>query len=138
MAEDLLAQVHDQAEGACILGNAGNFEMASAYLQMLCEYSTPILTEYYERSLKLKYSDDPATREMIDLIHDTVDTPFESLIVREICSGEFYGERGTEFFTLILKGARDQENSFQSSYTANIDRWEQNLEKLLELFNELD
>ena len=75
---------------------------------------------------------------MIDLIHGAVCTPFESLIVREICSGEFYGEKGTEFFTLILKGARDQENSFQSSYASNFDRWEKNLETLLEIFNGLE
>ena len=131
-------QVHDQAEVACILGNAGNFEMASAYLQLLCEKSEPVLTEYYERSLKLKYNDDPATRAIIDLIHGAVDTPFESLIVREICSGAFYGERGTEFFDMILKSARDQENSFQSTYTANFDRWEKNLEALLDIFNELE
>ena len=130
--------VHDQAEIACILGNAGNFELASAYLQLLCERSEPILTEYYEKSLKLKYNDDPATRAMIDLIHGAVCTPFESLIVREICSGEFYGEKGTEFFTLILKGARDQENSFQSSYASNFDRWEKNLETLLDIFNGLE
>jgi hypothetical protein len=39
---------------------------------------------------------------------------------------------------LILKGARDQENSFQSSYASNFDRWEKNLETLLEIFNGLE
>lgn len=69
--------VHDQTEIGAILVSASSFGAASAFLQYMNENSKAVLTEYYNESLKFKYSDGSSTvRLMIDLIHDTIDSPF--------------------------------------------------------------
>ena len=64
------------AELSAILANAPSFTRASAYLQYANENSSAVLTEYYEFSLKFKYNEDPSIRSMIDLIYETIDSPF--------------------------------------------------------------
>ena len=68
--------ISGRAELSAILVNAPSFAKASAYLQYINEQSEEVLTEYYEYSLKFKYNDDPAIRGMIDLVYETVDSPF--------------------------------------------------------------
>ncbi len=74
------------AELSAILITSQSFSAASAYMQYMAENSRPVLTEYYEFSLKFKYNDDPAIRSMIDLVYGSVDSPFgmhfENIIFR--------------------------------------------------------
>jgi hypothetical protein len=138
--QDYYTLVHDQAEIACILNNARHFSAATAYLQLASEKSVSIMKEYYDKSLKLKYNEDKDTQEMIDLIHRSVGSPFESNIVRIIVSGNYIPGapyKGTELFTLIYNSASAQKNSFASDYAAGYDGWCKNLEALISVFDGL-
>ena len=64
------------AELSAILVNAPSFTRASAYLQYINEQSEDVKNEYYNFSLKFKYNDDPSIRSMIDLVYETIDSPF--------------------------------------------------------------
>ena len=84
--ENYHTMVHDQAEVSAILVTTSSFARASAFMQYSVEASRDVLTEYYEFSLKFKYNEDHALRSMIDLVYDTVDSPFGmqfSRIIRE-------------------------------------------------------
>jgi hypothetical protein len=77
---------------------------------------------------------------MIDLIHRSVGSPFESNIVRIIVSGNYIPGapyKGTELFTLIYNSASAQKNSFASDYAAGYDGWCKNLEALIAVFDGL-
>ena len=134
--------VHDQAEIACILNNARHFSAASAYLQKASEDSVAIMKEYYDKSLKLKYNEDKDTQAMLDLIHDRIVTPFELIITRIVCSGGQYlpgaPYSGGEIYNMVLADAKEQKNSFASSWAAAYDGWCKNLEHLIDLFENLD
>ncbi|MBO7170435.1 MAG: hypothetical protein J6W28_04575, partial [Clostridia bacterium] len=84
--EDLTTLVHDQAEVSVILNNAKSFAMASAYLQYINEESTEILSFYYDDVLKFKYNESRGARNMIDLVNETVTTPFEASMVLYVFS----------------------------------------------------
>ena len=68
--------VHDQAELGCILNTAKAFSAASALMQYLNEESEKVVYAYYEKGLKFKYNDDKNTRDMMDIVRDTTDSPF--------------------------------------------------------------
>ena len=119
--------VHDQVELGAILNNAKSFGRASAYLQMLNEESADIVHEYYEKGLKFKYSEDKGIRTMIDLVYNTIDTPFNyqmSAVINETAS------------TVTLKGLITGilQNTLASIYAAERDVYVVNLQKALESF----
>ena len=68
--------VHDQAELGCILNTAKAFSAASALMQYLNEESEKVVYAYYEKGLKFKYNDDKNTRDMMDIVRETTDSPF--------------------------------------------------------------
>ncbi len=93
--DGITAVVDDSAEVDCILGNTSSFAMASAFLQYVNELSSEVLDAYYEDVLKIEYDDDSkGARAMIDLVHDTVDSPFDSVMSDSVFAqaGE-YGEK---------------------------------------------
>ena len=105
--------VHDQAEIAAILNTTKKFTEATAWLQVINELSTPVLSEYYEKTLKLKYNDDPLNKQMIDLVHDTIDSPFESLMISYITGNS---PAATNIYSIFQKDATNKSDSFNSSY----------------------
>jgi hypothetical protein len=137
LQEDYNTLVHNQADIACILNNARHFSAATAYLQLASEKSVSIMKEYYDKSLKLKYNEDKDTQMMIDLIHRSVGSPFESILVRSIFKGDYIPGapyRGTHLFDLILAAVESRKNSFSSDYAAGYDGWCNNLEALIAVF----
>ncbi len=72
--------VHDQAEVTAILNTAESFSMASAYMQYINEQSVEILDTYYEEVLKFKYNESKGAREMIDMVHGSINSPFDSVM----------------------------------------------------------
>ena len=127
--EEYYTLVHDQAEVGVILNNTSVFPAVSAYLQYINEQSTAVLEEYYENSLKFKYTDDKETRVMIDLVHDRVSSPVDSLLVRLICS--IYSDAKKEIYSYVLDDAQNQSASFASNYDACVDAWQIGLQKML-------
>ena len=138
--DDYYTLVHDLANIGCILNNVRRFSAATAYMQLANETSVPILKEYYEKALKLKYTEDADDRAMIDLIHDRVVSPFDSIIARLIISGgAFLPEApfsGTEIYNIVLYAA-DDTAGFQSSYATGSEGWKKNLIRMSEIFDEL-
>ena len=116
------------AELSAVLVNAPAFNKASAYLQYVNEMSADVLSEYYEFSLKFKYNSDPSIRMMIDLVYDTIDSPFgiwfESVIYDKVTlSGD----------TANLHHAISK-NSLSRFYEANAEACRIGLQKCLEEF----
>ena len=123
--------VHDQAEIDTILNNAKSFDMASAYLQYVNELSMEILDLYYEDVLKFKYNDSKGARKMIDLVHETIDSPFDSVL-----SAKVFAEK--QFYSYFQEDAAANRNStFSSNYGSFRDAVQQTLEEMLDKFNKL-
>ena len=78
------AYVHDSAEIGYILTNTANFTPMSAYLQLINEKSVPILSEYYEYTLKFKKNTQPGAVKMIEIIHDSIASPFDQFIGNQV------------------------------------------------------
>ena len=116
------------AELSSILVNAPSFTRASAYLQYINEQSADVLTEYYEFSLKFKYNDDPTIRSMIDLVRDTIDSPFGMHFENVIL--EYCDERDNEF-NLHYAISKNMLSSFYETWR---DPYKRALEKALEEF----
>ena len=54
-----------------------NIPMMAAVLEAMCSMTSDmVIPVYYDVALKTKYSRDPNTAQMIDIIHDSVDTDF--------------------------------------------------------------
>ena len=125
--------VHDQAEIDTILNNAKSFNMASAFLQYVNELSTEILDIYYEEVLKFKYNDSRGARAMIDLVHNTIDSPFDSVM-----SAKVFGATGAQFYASFqLDATANRDSTFSSSYAESRDAVQTTLEEMLESFNKL-
>ena len=127
--------VHDQAEVDTILNNAKSFNMASAFLQYVNEESMEILEMYYEEVLKFKYNDSKGARNMIDLVHETIDSPFDSVI-----SAKVFGTSTTavQFYASFQQDAVANRNStFSSTYAESRDAVQTQLDTMLEEFAKL-
>ena len=137
--EDYITLVHDQADIGCILNNVRRFSAATAYMQLANETSVEVLKEYYEKTLKLKYTEDADDKAMIDLIHDRIVSPFELIIARLVVSGGAYFPGapygGAEMFNIVLDAAKN--GNFSSTYSKGIDGWKKNLTRMEEIFDEL-
>ena len=128
--------VHDQAEIAAILNTTAKFTEASAWLQMQNELSVPVLKEYYDKSLKLKYNDDPLNKEMIDLVHDTIDDPFESVMMCYILGSAT--ESSAQPITIIDACAKANKDTFNSDYEALYDAYVTKFEEVYDTYMDLD
>ena len=92
-----------------------------------------LFRSYYEEVLKFKYNESKGARKMIDIAHDTIDTPFESVINPYICS-----EAGTaQIYNLFLTDAKNGSTSFKSSYDGMRDTLQTTLNNALEKFAKL-
>ena len=140
--DDYHTLIHNQAEMACIPVNARRFCAASAYMQMATEESVAIMKEYYDKSLKLKYNEDKDTQEMLDLIHDRIESPFESVLVRLVMTGAATlpeaPYQGEAMFNMIYNDAVGNKNEFTSTYAKHYEGWCKNLTRLLEIFENLE
>ena len=137
--ESLHTVVHDQAEVGVILKNAQSPTMASAYMQAINEKSADVLSEYYENSLKVKYNtagdSEGGVRLMIDLVHDTIDSPFECLLARQVAN--FAAEDGSVSLPwYMLQDAQNNSTMFGTKYQEAIPALVSGLNKLLELYEE--
>ena len=125
--ENYHTMVHDQTEVGCILNNASNFSAASAAMQMLNEESASVLNEYYEGALKFKYNpaggsgSEGGVRTMIDLVHDTIDSPFGMQMTSIITNA--YGSNGNNTLKALdmAADAKSGTNSVRSVYEANLE-----------------
>ncbi|MBP3437686.1 MAG: hypothetical protein J6K61_07285 [Clostridia bacterium] len=135
---DFHTLVHDQAEIGAIPTNAKSPTMASAYMQAMNEESREVRTEYYENSLKVKYNSagegESGARLMIDLIYESVDSPFESLITNYLCMTM---GGGTQVYGLLRNDAVNNTTSFLTLYNEQVQMMQTCLENLYETYQNL-
>ncbi len=106
---------HDTTEVGVILTTAINdMDFISAVLEVLCrETGKTVMPQYYEVSLKIKYSDDPQAGAMIDIIHDNFRNVFE--LAYDNTLGEpiktvIYGTIAAKSFNVASKLAKSEKN----------------------------
>jgi hypothetical protein len=128
--------VHDQAEIAAILNTTSKFTVASAWLQYSNELSVPVLKEYYDKSLKLKYNDDPLNKQMIDLVHDSIDDPFESVMMCYILGSAT--EDSQQPITIIDACAKEFKDTFNSDYESRVGAYVTKFEEIYDTYMDLD
>ncbi len=129
--------VHDQAEIDAILSNAKSFNMASAFLQYVNEESMEILETYYEEVLKFKYNESRGARKMIDLVHDSVDSPFDSVLSTKIFK-EALGNESKQLYLYFQKDAdAKRDSTFSSAYAGERDALERKLAEMVADFDAL-
>lgn len=128
--------VHDQAEVSAILNTADNFSLASAYMQYINEESVEILDVYYEEVLKFKYNESRGARAMIDMVHDSIDSPFDSVMSINLYNRAI--GNNTHFYTSFQQDALLVRNStFVSTYEKQRETLQVTLEKMIADFEKL-
>ena len=130
MQEDYHTIVHDQTEIGCILNTAQSFSAASAFMQYVNEESDKVIYAYFEKGLKYKYNDDKNSREMMDIIRATTDTPFGSLIGK--LSKDLYTGTGA------LHDITLNSTTIASTFGSEKDAYRDCLQKMITKFAEFD
>ena len=72
---------------------------------------------------------------MIDLVHDTIDSPFESLMINYITGAS---DAATNIFSLFDAIAKNNDDSFTSSYESKYDAFNTKFEEIRDKYMELD
>ncbi len=122
--------VHDSAELGYIPVNSANFTAMSAYLQLINEKSVPILSEYYEYTLKFKRNTQPGAVKMIELIHDTITSPFDQFICGQVKSGNF----SCSPFGITCTTGEVINTNVANTFASHKNVFESELRKLVEKF----
>ena len=127
--DDYITTLHDQVEIGAILNTAQAFSASSALMQYLNEESEKVVYTYYEKGLKFKYNDDKNNREMMDLLRETVGSPF----------GFQIGDHCQDFYTGTgkLKGMYITDSSLASTFASEKDAYNDCMAKMIEHFKQL-
>ncbi len=129
--------VHDSAEIGYIpinTMNPANFSMASAFLQLSCELSTPIIDVYFNEALKYRDNTDSAAVKMLDVIHETIDSSYNQFVIGQIAT---LGNAENRVFDIVQESVKADQDKSAQLYAANITAYEAGLRALVEKFNGL-
>lgn len=75
--KEYVTSTHDTTEVGAIPTTATDLEFITTCIEALSAATADIvLPEYYENSLKVKYASDNTVAKMIDIIHDSISSPF--------------------------------------------------------------
>lgn len=75
--KEYVTSTHDTTEVGAIPNTTTDLEFITTCLEALALNTSEILLpEYYENSLKIKYASDATAAKMIDIIHDSISSPF--------------------------------------------------------------
>jgi len=118
--------VHDQTEIGCILASANAFSASSAYMQYLNENSDKVMYAYFEKGLKYKYNDDANSREMMDIVRESTDSPFGSLIGK-LCKDLYKGTGALHDITLNT-------TAISSTFASEKDAYNDCLKQMMDTF----
>jgi len=119
--------VHDGAALGGVNGCSLNLDMTGAILEALCaETYRSVTPVWYETSMKIKYSRDDVSSQMIDLIHDTATTNFLFA----------YNYALNDIGLIYRKLVTNQSNDYSSSVEKLRKGAEKKLAELYEAFNE--
>ena len=136
LSKDYRVLVSDNASSGaiCINSSATDFTVASAYLQMMTEYSNEVIYQYFDVSLKLKNNkaQDPKQIEVLNLIRDAVAEPlpflFDNFVSRELAdkgnpyAGTNGGDTAATVYDLFDYSVSHNSNGFAAGWARNIDQ----------------
>ena len=128
LQEDYNTVCHDQSEVGAILASTACFDAATAYLQLSCEQSRSIMIEYFEDSLKLKYSEDLGTQKSLDIIRDSICSPMEIITLNAL--GVIVDGEGIGIGTIVKEVAMGtSDGGFIARYDAVKEAFDVRLQK---------
>ena len=128
--------IHDIAEVGSIAMSTQKFSACTAYLQCVNENSDEMITKYTEYALKFKYNKDAATAEMIDLIYDTIGSPFEGIMGTLAFDLVAVSGDGTNTPKNALVGSvRSLNNTFVNTYQTSYNVYVAGIAELVSRFN---
>ena len=100
--------VHDGAPIGFVNGSSENLDIAGTVLEALnAETYRAVTPVWYETALKIKYSRDDASSQMIDLIHDSITTNFI------FAYNYALGDIGMIYRDLVTKNSTDYASSLE-------------------------
>lgn len=131
LQDDYVTSTHDTAELGFIPVSVSydRLDFISTVLEVLCrETYAQVLPEYYESSLKIKYTRDNTSAQMIDIIHDHFGNGF-ALAFSNGLNGILLGP----FSDAVSANSTD----FVSKYKAKEKAADKLLEKMIEKFEDM-
>ena len=129
--ENYISSSHDTTEIGVIPRTNTKFDTTCAVLEVLNrETQKYVLPAYYETGLKVKYTRDDYSAQMIDIIHDNIGGSF-ALAYSNSCSDIFMK---SSFYNLLIAKRTD----FVSNYTALESAAQAQIDKMVESFNSID
>lgn len=129
--KEYITSSHDTTEIGVIPVTVSKFDTICAVLEVLCrETQKIVLPAYYETGLKVKYSRDDYSSQMIDIIHDHIGGSFP-LAYGDYCSNFFLNGA---YYTPMNNKSRD----FSSNYAKHEKTIQKKLNKMVESFLEID
>ena len=128
--DDYRTPVHEQAEVGCILTTARAFTAATALMQSFNEESEDVVHTYYEKGLKFKYNSDRNSQLMMDLVLESVGSPF-GFCIGYHCENLYTG-------TGVLKGMYITDPALSSTFLSEKDAYNDCMASMLMHFETLE
>ncbi len=119
---------HDTAEIGVIPSTlpVTELDFVSAVVEVLCrETYENVLPQYYETSLKIKYTRDSESGQMLDIIHDNIGNSF--ILAWDITLNAIF-MNGTMYSGVVGAG----QNKFASAYASRIDAAQNKLNDIIQ------
>ncbi len=109
-----------------------NYTEVSAYLQLLNEQSTDIVDQYFQESLKFKYSTEASgAGRMLDVIYDSIGSSFYKNISDAACGESGYTQSEVpQLVAMVSKCVGNKQNSFTEQWASYREAYRAGLEKL--------
>ena len=133
--EEYGALVSDNGNMGGILYNSDKFTESSALLQLMCEESNKgkgsVIYEYYDVTLKYKYSADAGQIQMLEIIRDGLCMPksftFDNYFAQDVAGVSTYG-------SVIKKSTNNGTNTFASDWASQVGAVQQALEDTYKIY----
>ena len=132
------AMILDGANTGGILYNSDKFVPCSAFVQLMCEESNggkgTVIYEYYEVTLKYKYTVDPGQIRMLEIIREGVCSPKAMLYDNYI--PKTAGGGSLQYREVIDKSLNANSNTFTSDWESQYDPVQKRLEEVVATFGD--
>ena len=127
--EEYTTSAHNGFSSVTIPGTCAYSDQVAAVMEALCSESYRYVTPaYYETALKVKYSRDDETSQMLDMIRDSVKFDFAYIYNASL------GTPMTQFRDLVMK----KPDAAASTLASNMKACNKKLEELLEMYNAME
>ncbi|MBQ8508848.1 MAG: hypothetical protein IJ493_02965 [Clostridia bacterium] len=126
--EKYLALVHDTATLFCVPVTNTRLDMTCAVLEAMCaETYRTVTPAYYEVALKVKYTHDEISAQIIDMIHENIVTDF-------VYANNYVF--GSNMGTIAREILGKKNNNYMSAYDSRVSQTESGIQSLIDQANE--